>query len=123
MGLLPEALVGRLAVQSAMRTVVVVVVLPLLQTVGEQVRVVDDLAFEEPVELLGVDPVGSLHLAIQPGCAGFDADVVDAGVEQVPVERRAELRSVVGLHPLDWNGSLAMTSSMKAMAVFWSQRG
>ena len=73
---------------------VVVVVLPLLQTVGEQVGVVDDLAFEEPVELLGVDPVGSLHLAIQPGCSRFDADVVDAGVEQVPVERRAELRPV-----------------------------
>jgi hypothetical protein len=76
------------------RTVVVVVVLPLLQTVGEQVGVVDHLALEEPVELFGVDPVGSLHLAIQPGCAGFDADVVDTGVEQVPVERGAELRPV-----------------------------
>ena len=80
-----------MAVQSAMRTVVVVIVLPLFQTVGEQVGVVDDLPFEEPVELLGVDPVGSLHLAIQPRCPGFDADVVDPEVEQVPVERLAEL--------------------------------
>ena len=77
-----------------MRTVVVVVVLPLLQLLGEQVRVVDDLAFEEPVELFGVDPVGSLYLAVQPRGAGFDPDVVDAEVEQVQVERRAELGTV-----------------------------
>ena len=83
-----------MAVQSAMRAVVVVIVLPLLELVAEEPGVVDDLAFEEPVELLGVDPVGSLHLAIQPGCSGFDADVVDTGVEQVPVERSAELRPV-----------------------------
>jgi hypothetical protein len=36
-----------------MRTVVVVVVLPLLQLLGEDVGVVDGLAVEEPVELLG----------------------------------------------------------------------
>jgi hypothetical protein len=77
LGFLPEAFVGCLAVQSAMRTVVVVVVLPLLQLLGEDVGVVDDLAGEEPVELLGVDPVGSFYLAVQPGRSGFDADVVD----------------------------------------------
>jgi hypothetical protein len=81
LGFLPEAFVGCLAVQSAMRTVVVVVVLPLLQLVGEQAGVVDDLAFEEPVELFGVDPVGSFYLAVQPRGAGFDPDVVDAEVE------------------------------------------
>ena len=64
-----------------MRAVVVVVVLPLLQLVGEQAGVVDDLALEESVELFGVDPVGSFHFAVQPGGAGFDADVVDAFVE------------------------------------------
>ena len=52
---------------------------------------VDDLALEEPVELFGVDPMGSFHLAVEPGSAGFDLDVVDAFVEQVPVERGAEL--------------------------------
>jgi hypothetical protein len=62
--------------------VVVVVVLPLLQLLGEDVGVVDDLALEEAVELFGVDPVRSLHLAVQPGGAGFDLDVVDAGVEE-----------------------------------------
>jgi hypothetical protein len=48
-----------LAVKSAVRAVVVVVVLPLLQLLGEEVGVVDDLALEESVELFGVDAVGS----------------------------------------------------------------
>jgi hypothetical protein len=74
-----------------MRAVVVVVVLPLLQLLSEQVGVVDDLALEESVELFGIDAVGSFHFAVQPRGSGFDADVVDAGVEQVPVELGAEL--------------------------------
>ena len=83
-----------MAVKSAVRAVVVVVVLPLLQTVGEQVGVVDDLAFEEPVELFGVDAGGSLHFAVQSRRRRFDLDVVDAFVEQVPVEGCAEFGSV-----------------------------
>ena len=75
-----------MAVQSAMRAMVVVVILPLLELVAEEPGVVDDLAFEESVELLGVDPVGSLHLSVEPRCAGFDLDVVDAQVEEVEVE-------------------------------------
>lgn len=61
-----------------MWSIVVVVVFPLLEAFGEQVRIVDDLAFEEPVELLGVDPVGSLHLAVQAWCAGADLDVIES---------------------------------------------
>ena len=75
-----------MAAESAVRAVVVVVVLPLLQLLGELVGVVDDLAFEESAELFGVDAVGCFHFAVQPWGSGFDADVVDAGVEQVPVE-------------------------------------
>jgi hypothetical protein len=70
--------------------VVVVVVLPLLQLLGEQVGVVDDVALEEPVELFGVDSVGSFHFAVQPWGSEFDADVVDAEIKQVPVELGAE---------------------------------
>jgi hypothetical protein len=70
-----------LAGESAVGSVVVVVVLPLLQLVGEQAGVVDDLAFKEPVELFGVDAVGSLYFAVEPRGAGFDLDVVDAFVE------------------------------------------
>jgi hypothetical protein len=101
LGFLTKAFVGCLAAQSAVRAVVVVVVLPLLQLVGEQAGVVDDLALEEPVELFGVDAVGSLHFAVQSWRAGFDADVVDTFVEQVPLEGCAEFGSVVGLHPFD----------------------
>jgi hypothetical protein len=54
---------------------------PTLAACREQAGVVDDLAFEEPVELFGVDPVGSFYLAVQPRGAGFDLDVVDAEVE------------------------------------------
>jgi hypothetical protein len=91
LGFLAEALVGCLAAESAVRAVVVVVVLPLLQLVGEQAGVVDHLALEEPVELFGVDAVGSFYLAVEPWRAGFNADVVDAGVEQVPMELGTEL--------------------------------
>jgi hypothetical protein len=55
LGFLAEALVGCLAAESAVRALVVVVVRPLLQLLGEEVGVVDDLAFEESVELFGVD--------------------------------------------------------------------
>jgi hypothetical protein len=91
LGFLTKALVWCLAVKSAVRAVVVVVVLPLLQLLGEEVGVVDDLALEESVELLGVDAVGSFHFAVQPGCPRFDLDVIDAFVEQMPVKRRTEL--------------------------------
>ena len=106
MGFLTKALVWCLAVKSAVRAVVVVVVLPLLQLLGEEVGVVDDLAFEESVELFGVDAVGSLHFAVEPWRAGFDADVVDAFVEQVPVAGCAEFGSVeflTDVKPLWWS--------------------
>lgn len=76
---------------------IVVVVLPLLEFVGKQAGVVDDLAFQEPVELLSVDAVAALHLPVQPRGAGADVDVVDALVQQMPVEGGAELVAAVGL--------------------------
>ncbi len=73
-GLLLEAFVGCLAAEAAEAAVgatVVVVVLPLAQFVVEDLGVVDDDAVEEPVELLGVDAVGSFDLAVQARCAGL----------------------------------------------------
>ena len=102
---------------------VVVVVLPFLELVGEEAGVVDDLALEEAVELLGVDAVGSLDLAVEAGCSGPDPDVADALVEQVPVERRAELLAVVGLDLVDRERQLDRTWSMNWIAVVWSLRG
>jgi hypothetical protein len=46
LGFLTKALVSCFAAKSAVRAVVVVVVLPLLQFLREEVGVVDDLAFE-----------------------------------------------------------------------------
>jgi hypothetical protein len=105
----------------------------------EEAGVVDDDALEEPVELVIVDAVGSLHLPVQAGRAGLDVDVLDAAVEKVPMEAVLELGSVVGLHefgsapslvdgkmsarlgadPSAWTGSLDRTWSMNWMAVFW----
>jgi hypothetical protein len=67
---------------------VVVEVLPFLQPVVEQLGVVDEDALELTVELLAVDAVGSLDLAVEPRGGGLDVDVADAAVHQVPVERR-----------------------------------
>ena len=49
-----------------MGAVVVVEVLPLAELVVEELGVVDHDAVQEAVELLGVDAVGALDLAIQP---------------------------------------------------------
>ena len=70
-----------------MRAMVVVEVLPLGELVIEQLRVVDDDAIQQPVELLGIDPVGSFHLSVQPRGGGLDVAVPDPQVLDVPVER------------------------------------
>lgn len=54
---LSESLIGCLAIEAAVRTVIVVVVLSLFEFGVEDVDVVDDDAIEQPVELLGVDAV------------------------------------------------------------------
>jgi len=83
------------------RSVEVVEVLPLLQTLVEQARVVDHDPIEHPVELLGVDPVGPLDLSVEPRRGRLDVDVPDPSVQDVVVELRAELGAVVGLDHLD----------------------
>jgi hypothetical protein len=65
--LLTQSLIRRLAVEGAVGPVEVVVVLPLAELVVEKLRVVDDLALEQPVELLLVDAVRAFNLAIEPG--------------------------------------------------------
>ncbi len=84
-----------------MGSVVVVVVFPLPEAFCEEIGVVDDLAFEQPVELLGIDPVGTLHLAVQARSARADPAVCDALIEQMPGEGRPEFLAVVGLDLLD----------------------
>lgn len=59
--------------------------------------VVDNDATQEPVELLGIDPMAALDLAVEPWGGRPDVDVPDPAVEQMPVEGRLELRTIVGL--------------------------
>jgi hypothetical protein len=65
---------------------VVVVVLPLLKLVIEDLSVVDDGPVQEPVKLLGIDAVRSLHLAVEARRPGFDVPVANPFVEHVVVE-------------------------------------
>ena len=81
----------RLAPEGPVRSVEVGEVFPLLQALVEQAGVIDHDALEHPVELLGVDPVGPLDLAVQPRGRRLDVDVADPPVEHVVVELRAEL--------------------------------
>jgi hypothetical protein len=56
-GLLAQSLVGSLATQASVRAVEIVEVLPLLELGGEPPGVVEHHAIEEPVELVGLDPM------------------------------------------------------------------
>ena len=82
----------------------VVEVLPLLELLVEEAGVVDDDALEESVELLLVDPVGSLDFPVQTRRGRADVEVADAAVEKVPVEGSLELGTIVSLDDLDLEG-------------------
>lgn len=69
-----------------MGSVEIIEVLPLLELLVEQPGVVNHDAVEHPVELLIVDPVRSLNLAVEPWSGRLDVDVADSSVQQVPVE-------------------------------------
>ncbi len=78
-----------------MRSVEIIEVLPLLQPLVEETGVVDHHSLEHALELLVVDPMGSLHLAVQPPSARFDVDVGDAPIQEVPVEGPLEFGPAV----------------------------
>ncbi len=65
-----------------------------LEVVVEDLGVVDYDAVEQAVELLGVDAVGALDLAVAPWGARLDVVVADAFVQDMPVEAGAELGPV-----------------------------
>ncbi|MFE2728698.1 hypothetical protein [Kitasatospora sp. NPDC059327] len=62
-----EAFVGGLAAERAVRAVEGVAVPPCSELVVEETGVVDDDTGERAVELLGVDPVRALDLAVEVG--------------------------------------------------------
>src|SRR5712692_4908341 len=75
----------------------IVEALPLVELGIEELGVVDHLASEQPIELFVVDAMRSLDLAVEPRRRWSDVDVLNAFVEQVPMEAGLELRAVVGL--------------------------
>lgn len=69
-----------------------------------------------------VDAVGSSHLAARSRPAWPDVDVLDAPVEQVPLnDPRNSAPLSVCTHSA-WDGSFENTSSKNWIAVFWSLR-
>jgi hypothetical protein len=74
LGFLFEPFVGGGPGEGSVWSIVVVVVPPFLELVVEEVDVADYLAFREPVELFGVEPVRSVDLAIQAWCGGPDIE-------------------------------------------------
>ena len=71
-----------------MGPVVVIVILPLPKLLVEQVNVIGDAVLvEELVELLVIDAVRALHLAIEAWRARANVDVPDVEPLDVPVER------------------------------------
>ena len=75
----------------------IVEALPLVELGVEELGVVYDFAGEEPIELFVVDAMRALDFAVEPRRRWSDVDVLDAFVEQVPMEAGLELGSVVGL--------------------------
>ena len=62
---------------------------------------------EELVELLVVDPMGSLDLAIQVWGPRPDVDVADVTLFEMPVKVGLEFGAIVGLHDVDAEGQAA----------------
>lgn len=84
-----------------MGSILVVVVFPVLETFGEEVRIVDDFTFEQAAELVGIDAMRALDFAVQARSSGTDLDMSNTHVDQVPLKRRAEFLAVVRLKSLD----------------------
>jgi hypothetical protein len=76
-----------LAAECSVRPVVIVVVLPLAQLLVEEMNViVDAVLVQELVELLVVDAVGPLDLAVEVRRPGANVDMADVQAVQVPVK-------------------------------------
>ncbi len=77
---------------------IVVIILPLPQLLVEEMNIVRDAVLvQELVELLVIDAMGSLHLAVEARRTRADIDVPNVEPLEVPVELRLELGAVVSL--------------------------
>jgi hypothetical protein len=77
------------------RTVIIVIVLPLSQLLIEEVNIVGDAVIvQELIKRLVVHAMGSFHLPIQMRCSRADIHVADVERLEVPVEARLKLGTV-----------------------------
>ena len=75
---------------------VIVVVLPFPQLLVEQVDVVADAVLvQELVELLVINAMRALHLAVEPWRPRANVDVLDVPFLEMPVKVRLEFGAVV----------------------------
>jgi len=79
---------------------------PLVELGVEELGVVDDLAGEQPVELFVVNAMRAFDLSVEPRRRGPDVDVLEAFVQEVPVEAGLELGAGVGLDLHHFEGQL-----------------
>jgi hypothetical protein len=77
---------------------VVVLVLPASELFG---KLLGTLELRAPIELVHVGSMAALHLPVALGTPTRDPAVQNADILEVPGEVGAELRTVVGLNPLD----------------------
>ena len=99
---------------------VIVVVLPFTQLLVEQMDVVADAVLvKELVELLVIDAMRPLHLAIEPRRARANVDVPNIEALEMPVELRLELGAVVGLDYVHAKRQPADDLVDECMAVRW----
>jgi hypothetical protein len=64
----------------------IVEALPFVELSVEELGVVDDLASEQPIELFVVDAMRQLDFAVEPRRRWPDVNVLEALVQEVPVE-------------------------------------
>ena len=84
----------------------IVEALPLVELGVEELGVVDDFASQQPIELFVVDAVRPLDFAVESRRRWPDVDVLDAFVQEMPVEASLELGSIVSLDLHDFERQL-----------------
>jgi hypothetical protein len=80
--------------------------------------VVDNLAGKEAIELFVVDTMRPFDFAVEPRRRWPDVGVLDAFVQEVPVEAGLELGSIVGLDLHDFERQLLEDIVDKSDSVF-----
>ncbi len=94
---LTQPLVRRKGIESCVRALEIVEVLPLLELGGEQRSVIYDHTLGQSVEVFVVDSMGAYDFAVEQGRRRLYVEVADPPIEHVPVKAGLEFGPDVGL--------------------------